>query len=106
MADRAELVEAALEVYREGLALLDCGDRVIFWNRAAETITGYPCAQVLGRQIPSPLEPLASCPVSESDDKNYASARGAVVHAQHMRGHDLPVMVRRIMLRDGLGERI
>jgi GGDEF domain-containing protein len=28
------------------------------------------------------------------------------VHTQHLRGHDLPVMARRIVLRDGLGQRI
>ncbi len=106
MPDRAELVEAALEVYREGLALLDGEDRVIFGNRAAETMTGYPGAQVLGRQVPGPLEALTNCPVWEADRRNPTPGRGAVVHAQHLRGHDLPVVARRMVLRDGLGERI
>jgi GGDEF domain-containing protein len=106
MADRAELVEAALEVYREGLALLDSDERVIFWNRAAEAITGYGGVQVLGRQIPGPLVALIIGPVCEPDDKARSLARGAMVHAQHLRGHDLPVMARRIVLRDGFGERI
>jgi GGDEF domain-containing protein len=104
MADRAELVEAALEVYREGLALLDEEERVVFWNRAAETITGYPVARVLGRQVPAPLEALAQCPVGEPDAR--FAFLGPVVHAQHLRGHDLPLATRRIVLRDGLGERI
>ena len=106
MADRAELVEAALEVYREGLALLDKGDRVIFWNRAAEAITGYSGAHVLGRELPASLEALARGPVCEPDDTNRPRTRGAMVHAQHQRGHDLPVTAYRILLRDGLGERI
>jgi len=104
MADRAELVEAALEVYREGLALLDRGDRVIFWNRAAEAITGYSGAHVLGREMPASLEALARSPVCEPDAKYRG--RGALVHAQHQRGHDLPVTAYRILLRDALGERI
>lgn len=104
MADRAELVEAALEVYREGLAVLDQEERVVFWNRAAETITGYPVAHVLGRQIPAPLDALAQCPVGDPD--NRFKLRGPVVHAQHLRGHDLPLTTRRVVLRDGLGERI
>ena len=33
MANRAELVEAALDVYPEGLALLDHDERVVFWDR-------------------------------------------------------------------------
>jgi len=44
MIDRSEMVEAALDVYPEGLALLDHEDRVVFWNRAAELMTGYPGA--------------------------------------------------------------
>src|SRR5882672_11335902 len=106
MAERAELVEAALEVFREGLALLDSDDRVVFWNRAAETMTGYPGAQVLGRPLPGPLAGLSSCPIVEAEDRNGSPVRGAVVHAQHQRGHDLPAVVRRVVLRDGLGERI
>jgi diguanylate cyclase (GGDEF)-like protein len=104
MADRAELVEAALEVYREGLALLDSEDRVVFWNRVAETITGYSGAQVLGRPMPGPLEGLTTCPISEPDAG--LQTPGTVVHAQHQRGYDLPAVVRRVVLRDGLGERI
>ncbi len=106
MAERAELVEAALEVYREGLALLDIDGRVVFWNRAAETMTGYPGAQVLGRPLPGPLAGLTSFPFVEVEDRNGSPVRGAVVHAQHQRGHDLPAVVRRVVLRDGLGERI
>ena len=106
MVDRAELVEAALEAYREGLALLDGEDRVIFWNRAAEGITGYASAQVLGRQIPGPLGALTLSPVWEADSRIAPNARGAVVHAQHLVGDDLPVMARRMVLRNSLGERI
>jgi diguanylate cyclase (GGDEF)-like protein/PAS domain S-box-containing protein len=106
MAERAELVEAALEVYRDGLALLDSDDRVVFWNRAAETMTGYPGAQVLGRPLPGSLAGLTSCPVCEADARDGSPVRGAMVHAQHPRGHDLPAVVRRVVLRDSLGERI
>jgi diguanylate cyclase (GGDEF)-like protein/PAS domain S-box-containing protein len=106
MVERAELVEAGLEIYREGLALIDCEDRVVFWNRAAETITGYPGATLLGRPVPGPLEGLTACPVREADDGMRAPACGTVVHIQHKRGHDLPAVVRRVVLRDGLGERI
>ena len=42
MADRAELTESALDALAEGLALADGESRVLFWNGAAETITGYP----------------------------------------------------------------
>ena len=48
MADREELMEAALEVYPEGLALLDIDGRVVLWNRAAEAITGYAAPGLWG----------------------------------------------------------
>ncbi len=108
MADRAELVEAALEVYPEGLALLDTQDRVVFWNRAAETITGYSNVNLLGRPIPGSLQPL----LVPSGDDPYQQRHGGMfvpgkmVHAQHQGGHDLPSVARTVVLRDGLGARI
>lgn len=103
MADRAELVEAALEVYPEGLALLDEEERVVFWNRAAEVLTGHAGAQLVGRTLPGALEALlwAHCREGQAPPEE-----GMLVHLQHVRGHDAPVMARRVALRDGLGGRI
>ncbi len=105
MSERAELVEAALEVYREGLAVLDGDDRVVFWNRAAEVMTGYPGAQVLGKQLPGSLVGLTSCQ-GEGDSGNGSPVHATVVHAQHQHGYDLPAVARRLVLRNGLTERI
>jgi diguanylate cyclase (GGDEF)-like protein/PAS domain S-box-containing protein len=114
MADRAELVEAALDVYPEGLALLDEAGRVVFWNRAAEIITGHPNAGIIGRALPQELEPLTSCGVFERSEPGdwqrggYGPllGRGTLVHAQHKQGHDIPAITRRVVLRDPLGGRI
>ncbi|UWZ81956.1 sensor domain-containing diguanylate cyclase [Occallatibacter riparius] len=112
MADRAELVEAALEVYPEGLALLDEADRVVFWNHAAEIITGHPNAGIIGRELPQGLEPLTACGLFERSELLMAPAsspllaRGTLVHAQHKQGHDIPAITRRLVLRDPLGGRI
>src|ERR1700750_1704674 len=91
MTDRAELVEAALAAYREGLALLDADDRVIFLNRTVESITGNSSARLLGMHLPGPLEAVTQGPVCEPDDKIRPCVSGAVVHAQHLRGQDLPL---------------
>lgn len=112
MADRGELLESALDVYPEGLALLDQVGRVVFWNRAAETITGHCSANLVGRELPQALEPLMCCGVVErshvlSDPQNSRQlARGTLVHAQHRHGHDVPAVARRVILRDVLGARI
>jgi len=109
MAHRGELVEAALDVYPEGLALLDVDERVVFWNRAAELITGYSGGEVIGRRLPDGLDPLAS----GRDYDMYAEprsgpqpGRGSLVHAQHKLGRDVPAIARRVILRDGMGSRI
>lgn len=109
MADRDELMEAALEVYPEGLALLDGGLKVIYWNRSAEVITGFARASVLGRPLPQALEPLVDCRDYEGSPEpcnGPQPGRGSLVHAQHARGHDIPAISRKLILRDGLGERI
>jgi diguanylate cyclase (GGDEF)-like protein len=97
MADRAELVEAALDVYPEGLALLDEAGHVVVWNHDAEIITGHASANILGRELPKALESLTGCGVIE---------RGTLVHVRHQRGHDVPAITRRLILRDPLGARI
>ena len=109
MTDRGELVEAALDVYPEGVALLDREERVVFWNRAAEGMTGYPGAEVIGRPLPEALEALAR----GRDYEAFGLARGGVqpgrgslVHAQHKLGRDVPAIARRVTLRDDLGARI
>ena len=58
MTDRTELLEAALDSLPEGIALLGERGPVMFWNRAAEAITGYASADLLARPAPEPLEPL------------------------------------------------
>ena len=103
MADRAELVEAALEAYPEGMALMDESERVVFWNRAAEMLTGHSGAQLVGRALPGALEALLR---AQGCDGQAAAEEGMLVHLQHVRGHDAPVMARRLALRDGLGGRI
>ena len=107
--DRGQLMEAALSVYPEGLALLDLEERVVFWNRAAEVVTGYFAADILRRRIPGPLEALTVCPDFEMHPgprNGPQLGRGSLVHAQHKLGHDVPAIARRVILRDDLGGRI
>ena len=109
MADREGLMEAALEVYPEGLALLDGDGRVVLWNRAAEAVTGYARAGVLGRPLPCALAPLADCRDYEGtpEPRNGPQlGRGSLVHAQHAEGHDVAAISRKVILRDDLGARI
>ena len=58
MTDRTELLEAALDSWPDGIGLVDAEGLVIFWNQAAEAITGYAGVEVLARPAPEELEPL------------------------------------------------
>ncbi|MGA3161388.1 MAG: diguanylate cyclase [Terracidiphilus sp.] len=109
MADRTELLEAALEIYPEGVALLGSENQVAFWNHAAEAITGYGSADLLSRQVPEPLEPLLSASarlVEMEPDVGGQLGHRTLVHASHKLGHDVPMMVRYFVLRDGMGGRM
>jgi diguanylate cyclase (GGDEF)-like protein/PAS domain S-box-containing protein len=109
MIDRNELMEAALESFPEGLALLGHDGEVAFWNRAAEAITGFPVMEMRSPIAPWALEPLfrrENTERAEEPRSNAKSARYALVHAQHRLGHELPLMTRAVILRDVLGARI
>jgi diguanylate cyclase (GGDEF)-like protein/PAS domain S-box-containing protein len=108
MIDRSELMEAALESFPEGLALLDREGKVNFWNQAAENITGFPGIETVTRTIPGYLEPLLleRPPENREDQPAHRPERGALIHTQHRCGQDLPLVRRTVILRDPLGGRI
>jgi PAS domain S-box-containing protein len=109
MSGRVELMEAALEAHPEGVALLDAAGQVLFWNRAAETMTGFGGIEMVGRSTPWALEQLVHGGMAWDEVSQLhspAASRASLVHAQHKLGGDLAVAARRFVLRDELGERI
>ena len=108
MADRTELLEAALDSLPEGIALVDAEDRVAFWNRSAEAITGHAAGDLVARPASEALEPLliSQRPGEQEPCLGVPAGSGALVHLRHKLGHDVPAMMRALVLRDGLGGRI
>ncbi|MGA2350061.1 MAG: diguanylate cyclase [Terracidiphilus sp.] len=109
MADRTELLEAALDSLPEGMALLSAEADIVFWNRAAEAITGYRGADLLSRQVPEPLEPLLLACAGFGRPESIAGTgpcRGRLVRFQHSQGQRIPAIARSMVLRDGMGGRI
>lgn len=104
MADRTELLESALDSMRDGIALFGMEGEVTFWNQAAETATGYPAVEVIGRAAPHGLESLG--PESALLKRLNEDRRDVLVNARHKLGHEMRVMARALVLRDGFGERI
>lgn len=109
MANRSELMEAALDSFPEGVALLDRDGGVTFWNHTAESLTGFPSIETVSRKVPWALEALLLAPVPGSpgdDDGGHRPERGVMVETQHRCGTELPLMMRTTVLRDALGEHI
>jgi diguanylate cyclase (GGDEF)-like protein len=113
MSNRAELLEATLDSLSEGVGLLGENCNVVFWNQAAQAITGYPAMEMVGRPAPETLKPLLEgcCPIGDAEpgachDPSHETGRGFLVHMRHKLGHDVSAMARLLVLRDGLGQRI
>lgn len=109
MTDRTELLEAALDGLPEGLGLLGGKGEVMFWNQAAQGITGYPAIELLGRPLPEGLEPLFESAFG-SDHRGPMGSQPenhrAVKQTRHRLGHMLPVITTNRVLLNGVGERI
>jgi PAS domain S-box-containing protein/diguanylate cyclase (GGDEF)-like protein len=109
MADRTELLESALDSLAEGVALADHEGSVALWNRSAEIISGFASGEMVGRGVRAILDALvvggARHWVSQTDGEKD-SGRGAFVQVRHKIGHEVPLMARVLVLRDGLGAQI
>jgi diguanylate cyclase (GGDEF)-like protein/PAS domain S-box-containing protein len=108
MTDRIELLEVALDSFPDGIALFDVEDAVVAWNLAAEAITGYAGTDLLMHPVPRPLETLleGNRLAQFQAGAKVVTKLGALVRVRHNLGHEVPVMARTLVLRDGLGARI
>lgn len=109
MADRVELLESALDALAEGAALANADGAMVFWNRAAEMITGHGSGEVVGRSVRHLLELLVVGGVGHwirATDLGTSRDRGNMVRIRHALGYELPILTQVTILRDGMGTRI
>ena len=144
MSDRAEMLEATLDLMDGGVAILDEQLNVLFWNKAAAALTGYTAADVICRRCPDDLyrvdeehrsraggsaESYGPCgqmraatsfvsagvgysrrlPTLESETESGDESSDllkwpTLVSMGHKLGHSVPGMLRKVALRDTLGE--
>lgn len=108
MFDDPEVYKAALDNLPVGVYVVDVNQRVMFWNRGAERISGYLAQDVLGRRCRekflidtdenSPVACGEACQLT--DCMREGKPREADVLLRHRAGHRIPVHVRAVPLRD------
>ncbi|HVJ05003.1 MAG TPA: PAS domain-containing protein [Candidatus Saccharimonadales bacterium] len=94
-----------------GVCVVDLQGKIIYWNLAAEGITGYLAHEVLGRAYRGDLLVRCAsangsteqrCPVTEVLRDGRAVA--AELFLRHKQGHRVPVRISAFALRDAMGE--
>jgi diguanylate cyclase (GGDEF)-like protein/PAS domain S-box-containing protein len=116
-----EILEAALSELEEGIAILDGHACVLFWNPAAEAVTGYHSAEMLSRPLPMGLyqvdpvhhaeehrrthSPMEQDTLAETTLEASRGERPLLVRLRHHQGHSLPAMLRTTTLRNSTGKR-
>ena len=108
--DNVQLADV-LENLHDGLYCTDTHRVITFWNHAAERITGYPAAEVLGRSCAANILVHVDtdgrslcrglCPLAMT--MADCVGREAEVFLRHRDGHRVPVLVRTGPLKDRAG---
>lgn len=104
--ERSELLEAMLDSLPDGVVLQDPQGNPVYWNRAAEAITGFPAIEVVGRRALEALCALLSEEAADQAEAVQDTGRKAHLRMRHKQGHDVPLIATFLVLRDGLGGRI
>jgi PAS domain S-box-containing protein len=107
----AQLFRSFSDAMPYGVCLVDTQCKIIYWNAAAEEITGYLAHEVLGRAYRGDLlihcegstcGPEVQCPVMEVLRDGRPVAAGLFL--RHKLGHRRPIHVLAFPLRDAMGE--
>ncbi len=107
-----ESFEGIIENLHDGLYFVDTDRKIIYWNKAAERISGYSAAEVIGRSCSDNILThvdgegnqlcMGMCPLAESISDGIP--REAEVYLHHKNGHRVPVAIRVSTMTDGKGK--
>jgi PAS domain S-box-containing protein len=82
--NQATKIQAVLETINDAVIAVDLNRNVIIFNKAAESLTGYPTNQVLGKPISAifkvfdkkdEISPLTYCPISDNGAEEVLFSR-------------------------------
>ncbi|MBU5637585.1 sensor domain-containing diguanylate cyclase [Geomonas sp. Red69] len=106
-----ESYKKIIEDLRDGLYIVDTDRKIIFWNHAAERISGYSAEEVIGKpcadNILCHVDDVglnlccSDCPLASTIYEG--TPHDAEVFLHHKNGHRVPVSVRVIPLTDDAG---
>jgi transcriptional regulator with PAS, ATPase and Fis domain len=85
----------------EGLFVLDADHRIVLWNRAMETLTGYSALEAMGKDCTLLDCAAPVCPLSESQDMDQVECQ-----LRHKDGSRVPVLKNGRVLKDNAGNTI
>lgn len=109
----------APEVFREivdrigeGVYIMDRDRRIVYWNKGAEEISGYPSEEVIGKHcrdnilvhVDERAKPLClgSCPAQEAMRQDKVVEGDVFLH--HKEGHRVPIHVRIVPFKSADGD--
>jgi diguanylate cyclase (GGDEF)-like protein/PAS domain S-box-containing protein len=114
MEEFRDLYKNVLDNLYDGVYFVDQDRRVMYWNKAAERITGYAESEVVGRlcsdNILKHLDDRGvnlcekACPLAES--MSDGRPREADIFLHHKDGHRIPVSIRANPIRDAGGRTV
>jgi PAS domain S-box-containing protein len=104
-----------LDSLSDGVYVCDRDRRIVYWNKAAEHITGWPATEVLGRRCVDDVLAHVDkdghrlcgeefCPLHRSMVTGTPCAVGLTVYARSKAGHRIPMQVTVSPIRDDSGE--
>jgi diguanylate cyclase (GGDEF)-like protein/PAS domain S-box-containing protein len=110
---RSGLAKTVMDGVHDGVYIMDLDRRILFWNRAAERITGFPANEAIGIRCRDNLlihvdangTSLCAkelCPAHQS--MRDGAEKEAEVYLHHKDGHRLPITTKIFPLRDKKGE--
>ena len=101
-----------LDALTDGVYFVDLHRRVTYWNKAAERISGYAAAEVMGKSCADDILKhvdedcrhlcVEGCPLAET--MKHGTIQEISVFLHHKYGHRVPVFVRASPMRDKAGK--
>ncbi|HTX91003.1 MAG TPA: diguanylate cyclase [Anaerolineales bacterium] len=112
MDQKKQLYEEILDTMNEGVYFVDKERRIIYWNKGAEQMTGFPAERVVGSFCHANILNhvtetgvqlcFGGCPLHATIQDG--KLRQAEVFLHHADGHRVPVLVRTAPMKDENGE--